>query len=160
LCLWLGQPARPRTQRGYHHNRKVKPEAATAVNELLMMGGRTTETCWAVNKRRDNKLENCCVWLVIYLNNMYIQQLLVFPFYYIVIDSHDTLCMRIYCCSTDLTYYLMYSFKTSPRVFLINKYILNARELFFIILISETITLTKQSYVTLFLNMLTEAIKQ
>jgi len=32
------------------------------------MGGRTPETCWAVNKRQDNKLENCCIWLVIYLN--------------------------------------------------------------------------------------------
>ena len=31
------------------------------------MGGRTPETCWAVNKRQDNKLENCCIWLVIYL---------------------------------------------------------------------------------------------
>ena len=41
---------------------------ATAVIELLMMGGRTPETCWAVNKRQDNKLENCCIWLVICLN--------------------------------------------------------------------------------------------
>ena len=46
----------------------MKPEAATAVVELLMMGGRTPETWWAVNKRQDNKLENCCIWLVIYLN--------------------------------------------------------------------------------------------
>jgi len=30
---------------GYHHDMKVKPEAATAVTELLMMGGRTPETC-------------------------------------------------------------------------------------------------------------------
>ena len=37
-------------------------------HELLMMGGRRPETCWAVNKRQDNKLENCCIWLVIYLN--------------------------------------------------------------------------------------------
>ena len=48
--------------------RRQKPEAATAVIELLMMGGKTPETCWAVNKRRDNKLKNCCIWLVIYLN--------------------------------------------------------------------------------------------
>jgi len=68
LCSWSGQPARPRTQHGYHHDTKVKPEAATAVNELLMIGGRTPETCWAVNKRQDNELENCCIWLVIYLN--------------------------------------------------------------------------------------------
>ena len=40
-----------RTQHDYHHDTKVKPEAATAVIELLMMGGRTPETCWAVNKR-------------------------------------------------------------------------------------------------------------
>jgi hypothetical protein len=44
---------------------KVKPEAATAVIELLMMDGKTPETCGAVNKRQDNKLENCCIWLVI-----------------------------------------------------------------------------------------------
>ena len=45
-----------------------KPEAATAVIELLMMDGRTPETCWAANKRQDNKLENCCIRFVIYLN--------------------------------------------------------------------------------------------
>jgi hypothetical protein len=28
-----------------HHDTKVKPEAATAVIELLMMGGKTPETC-------------------------------------------------------------------------------------------------------------------
>ena len=51
-----------------HHDTKVKPEAGTAVIELLMMGGKRPETCWAVNKRQDNKLEICCIWLVIYLN--------------------------------------------------------------------------------------------
>jgi hypothetical protein len=45
LCSWSGQPARPRTQHDYHHDTKVKPEAATAVIELLMMGGKTPETC-------------------------------------------------------------------------------------------------------------------
>jgi hypothetical protein len=33
LCSW------------YHHDAKVKTEAATAVIELLMMGGKTLETC-------------------------------------------------------------------------------------------------------------------
>jgi hypothetical protein len=32
-------------QHGYHHDTKVKPEAATAITELLTMGGRTPETC-------------------------------------------------------------------------------------------------------------------
>jgi hypothetical protein len=44
-------------QRCYHHAPKVKPEAATAVVELLMMGVRTPETSRVVNKRQDNKLE-------------------------------------------------------------------------------------------------------
>ena len=43
-------------------------EHSTAVIELLMMGGKTPKTCWAVNKRQDNKLKNCFIRLVIYLN--------------------------------------------------------------------------------------------
>ena len=39
-----GRPARPRTQHDCHHDTKVKPEAATAVIELLIMGGKTPET--------------------------------------------------------------------------------------------------------------------
>jgi len=39
------RPARPRTQHDCHHDTKEKPEAATAVIELLMMGGKTLETC-------------------------------------------------------------------------------------------------------------------
>jgi len=49
LCLWsgrpAGRPARPQTLHDYHHDTKVKPEAATAVIEILMMGGKTPETC-------------------------------------------------------------------------------------------------------------------
>jgi hypothetical protein len=33
-----------------------------------MMDRKTPETSWLVNKRRDNKVENCCIMLVIYLN--------------------------------------------------------------------------------------------
>ena len=62
------RPARPRTQHDYHHDTKIKPETATAVIELLMMGGKTPETCWAVNKRQDNKQKNCYIRLVTYLN--------------------------------------------------------------------------------------------
>jgi len=36
-----GRPDRPRTQHDCHHDTKVKPEAATAVIELLIMGGKT-----------------------------------------------------------------------------------------------------------------------
>jgi hypothetical protein len=63
-----GWPARPRTKNDCHHDTKVKPEAATAVIELLMMGGKASETCWAVIKRQDNKLKNWFIRLVIYLN--------------------------------------------------------------------------------------------
>jgi hypothetical protein len=67
LCSWSGRPPRPRTQNNCHHDTKVKPEVATAVIELLTMGGKTPEKCCAVNKRQDNKLKNCCIRLVIYL---------------------------------------------------------------------------------------------
>jgi hypothetical protein len=63
-----GQPSQPWIQHDYHHDTKVKPEAAAAVIELLIMGGKTPETCWAVYGRQDNKLKNCCIRLVIYLN--------------------------------------------------------------------------------------------
>ena len=43
--LLSGRPARPQTQHEYHHDTKVKPEAATAVIELPMMGGKTPEKC-------------------------------------------------------------------------------------------------------------------
>jgi hypothetical protein len=39
------RPARPRTQHDCHHDTKVKPEAATVVIELMMMSGKTPETC-------------------------------------------------------------------------------------------------------------------
>jgi len=68
IVATFGRPARPRTQHDCHHDTKVKLEAATAVTELLMMGGKTPETCCAVNKCQDNKLKNYCIWLVIYLN--------------------------------------------------------------------------------------------
>jgi hypothetical protein len=73
--------AQPRTQHDYHHDTKVKPEAATTVIELLMMGGKTSETCWAVNKHQDNKLKNCCIRWVIYLNCTMIQGLTNLKFY-------------------------------------------------------------------------------
>jgi hypothetical protein len=67
-AVFVVGPAQPRTQHDCHHDTKVKPEAATAVIELLMMGGKMPKTCCAVNKRQDNKLKNCCIRLVIYLN--------------------------------------------------------------------------------------------
>jgi hypothetical protein len=41
-----------------------KPEAATAVDKLLMMGMRMSETCWAVFKRQAVNLVDWCSWLV------------------------------------------------------------------------------------------------
>jgi hypothetical protein len=51
-------------QHCYHHAPTVKPEAATAVIELLMMGMRMPETCWAVSKRQVINLWSCCILLV------------------------------------------------------------------------------------------------
>jgi hypothetical protein len=69
LCSWSGRLAGPTTNTARLSPRyDCKTRAATAVIELLMMGGRKLETCWAVNKRQGNKLENCCTRFVIYLN--------------------------------------------------------------------------------------------
>jgi len=48
-------------QHCYHHAPMVKPEVATAVVELLMMGVRTPETCRAVHKRQVINLGNWCI---------------------------------------------------------------------------------------------------
>jgi len=53
-------------QHCFHHAPTVKPEDATAVVELLMMGVRTLETYWAVHKgkRQVINLRNYCIWLI------------------------------------------------------------------------------------------------
>jgi hypothetical protein len=63
LLVVVGPAGRPDhdQQHRYHHAPKVKPQAAAAVVELLMMGVRTLETCWAVNKRQVINLKNCCM---------------------------------------------------------------------------------------------------
>jgi len=68
--IQINQPSRCKRpdhdqQHCYHHAPKVKPEAATAVVELLMMDVRTPETCWAVHKRQVIKLRNCCIYFVV-----------------------------------------------------------------------------------------------
>jgi uncharacterized membrane protein YhaH (DUF805 family) len=82
LCLWSGRrPAGPTTNTARLSPRyEGKTEAVTAVTELLIMGGKTPETCWAVNKRQDNKLKNCCIRLVIYLNCTIMQGLQILNF--------------------------------------------------------------------------------
>ena len=44
--------------------------------------GKPPETCWAVNKRQDNKLKNCCIRLVIYLNCTMMHGLTKLKFYF------------------------------------------------------------------------------
>jgi hypothetical protein len=44
ICIYASRPDHEQ-QHGNHHDTKVKPEAATAVVELLMMGVRAPETC-------------------------------------------------------------------------------------------------------------------
>jgi hypothetical protein len=91
VCLQLNMF---RTQHDCHHYTKVKPEAATAVIELLMMGGKTPKTCWAANKRQDNKLKNCCIGLGIYLNCTMMHGLTNLKFY-ILILAHSVCKMWI-----------------------------------------------------------------
>jgi hypothetical protein len=60
----VGRSARPRQTTLLPPRSSDKPEAATAVVKLLMMGIRMPETCWAVFKRQVINLRNCCIWLV------------------------------------------------------------------------------------------------
>jgi hypothetical protein len=94
----------------------VNPEAATAVVELLMMGVRTPQTCWAVFKRRVISLRNCCIWLVD-----------SFEWLLFFLDIFDTRCIYYqnsskflsrngwYCCSYACLFVLVWviSLKTS-----------------------------------------------
>jgi len=60
----VGRSARTRTTALLPPRSSGKPEAATAVVKLLMMGIRMPETCWAVFKRQAINLRICCIWLV------------------------------------------------------------------------------------------------
>jgi hypothetical protein len=66
IAVGRGRAGRPDhdQQHYYHHAPKVKPEAATAVVEFLMMGMRMPETCCAAFKRQAINLRICCIWLV------------------------------------------------------------------------------------------------
>jgi len=44
-AVFVVGPARRRTQHDCRHDMKLKPEAVTSVIELLMMDGKTPETC-------------------------------------------------------------------------------------------------------------------
>ena len=121
-----GRPARPRTQHGYHHDTKVKPEAATAVVERPKMGEKTPETCWVVNKRQDNKLKNYCIWLVIYLNYgvclILYSEFFPLVFRYQLLSVFLTLIDIFLCSSSCLTlkyalYYLRLERKILQNVF-------------------------------------------
>ena len=57
---WAGWPDRDQKY-CHHHAPKVKPVAATAAVELLMMGVRTPEACWTVNKLQVINWRNCCI---------------------------------------------------------------------------------------------------
>jgi len=49
----------------------VKPEAAITVFELLMMGGVSLETCWAIKKHWNNKFYYMVASCWLFLQNLY-----------------------------------------------------------------------------------------
>jgi len=64
---WSGRPDHDQ-QHCHRHTPTVKPEAATAFVELLMMSVTTPETCWAVHKRQVITWEIVASSWLIYLN--------------------------------------------------------------------------------------------
>jgi len=81
----LNQPDHDQ-QHYYHHAPKVKPEAATAVVELLTMGVRMPETCWAVHKRQVITWEVVASSWLIYLNC---------PFHWILYRKYICACTSV-----------------------------------------------------------------
>jgi hypothetical protein len=49
---------------GHGQSLRPRPRPATALDKLLMMGMRMTETCWAVFKRQAINVRYWCIWLV------------------------------------------------------------------------------------------------
>ena len=64
VLLVVVGPDRPRPMTLLPPRSNDKPEAATAVYKLLMMGMRMPETCWAVFKQWAINLRDWCIWLV------------------------------------------------------------------------------------------------
>ena len=64
VLLVVVSPARPRPTARLPQRSNCKPEAATAVIELLMAGMRMPETCWDVFKQQVINLWNWCICLV------------------------------------------------------------------------------------------------
>jgi hypothetical protein len=54
---------------------------AVAASGFTFVSWWQIETCWAVNKCQDNKLKNCCIMLVIYLNCTMMHGLTKLKFY-------------------------------------------------------------------------------
>jgi hypothetical protein len=57
-------PDRPRPTTLLPSRSYGKPEAATAVDKLLLMGVVMLETCWVVFKRQAVNLRDWCIWLI------------------------------------------------------------------------------------------------
>jgi len=62
---WLSHPSgrQPRTY--------VKPEAANTVFDLLMMGGVSPETCWAIKKHWNNKFYYTAASYCLFVRDLY-----------------------------------------------------------------------------------------
>jgi len=60
---WAGRPDHDQ-QHCYHQSLTVNQRLLLQLCELLMMGMRMPETCWAVFERQVINLRNCCIWLV------------------------------------------------------------------------------------------------
>jgi len=72
----------PSHRRGQQPKMYVKPEAAITVFELLMMGGVSPETCWAIKKHRNNKfyytVASCWLFLWVLYYDAWIHEHQVF----------------------------------------------------------------------------------
>ena len=111
-------------QHCYHNAPTVKPESAAAVDRLLMMGMRMSETCWAVPKRQTiNSVINCCIWLVdsfeyfVYVRIKIISVTLIDRKYTVVKNLTNSLgwltnCILFFCSASGMKFSLKCSWNT------------------------------------------------
>ena len=101
VSLVVVGPDRPRPTTLLPSRSNGKPEAATAVYKLLMMGKKMPETCWAVFERRTINMRDWCICLVDLFEWNFITLMSKTKQYYIIFVS--------YCCNMVWPFFRPYS---------------------------------------------------
>jgi len=104
VLLVVVGPDRPRPTTLLSPRSNGKPQAATAVDKLLMMGMRVPETCWAVFKRQAINMRDWCIWLVDLFELILVIQSFVLQQWYSFVFNPGSLNWNSFICTALITY--------------------------------------------------------